>query len=609
MSGSWDDVGVYLPSVLFIDNLYYLWYGGMGSIIQIGLATSPDGINWTKHPDNPVVKPSSFGHWDDYYVEEGRVLFMDDTLYMWYGASGGSGSNYLWQIGLATSPFSIDTLYVPGEYSTIQTAINAAFDGDLVLVDEGTYLENINFKGKAITVASRFFIDGDESHIANTVINGSQPNYPDSASVVTFRSGEDTTSVICGFTITGGTGTNFFSDAITKRLGGGIFVYYSNATIKNNIIEGNAISHNNDAFGGGIGVYSQNANNYIIENNIVRNNLIITPAITYYSLGGGIYSGTKGKVRIFNNEVKENSITAPEAWGGGILPANFGGGSYLICNNIISENYIYATTGGSGGIDIYNHSPVVKNNLIFLNSAPKGGGACIENASPIFANNIIAYNTATGSGGGLEIVAPVPDVVNCIIWGNSAATGSQINGTANVSYSDVEGGFTGTGNLNMDPLFRDVANGDFHLQSTDCGYNFNSPCIDAGNPAFEDWPLGCDWGLGQVRSDMGAFGGTNSTVDVPEEDVEAPSDYILYQNYPNPFNPSTTFRYSIPTQSKVVIKVFDILGNEIETLLDEEKPVGIYELTWNAANLSSGIYFYQLKAGEFAKTRKMILIK
>ena len=63
-----------------------------------------------------------------------------------------------------------------------------------------------------------------------------------------------------------------------------------------------------------------------------------------------------------------------------------------------------------------------------------------------------------------------------------------------------------------------------------------------------------------------------------------PTEYALEQNYPNPFNPSTTFRYSIPSQSKVVIKVYDILGNEIATLMDEEKPVGTYELTWNAAN-------------------------
>lgn len=88
-----------------------------------------------------------------------------------------------------------------------------------------------------------------------------------------------------------------------------------------------------------------------------------------------------------------------------------------------------------------------------------------------------------------------------------------------------------------------------------------------------------------------------------------PSEFLLSQNYPNPFNPSTTIRYSIPTQSKVVIKVFDVLGNEIGTLMDEEKSVGSYELTWNPSNLPSGIYFYQLRTSEFVKTKKMLLLK
>ena len=95
---------------------------------------------------------------------------------------------------------------------------------------------------------------------------------------------------------------------------------------------------------------------------------------------------------------------------------------------------------------------------------------------------------------------------------------------------------------------------------------------------------------------------------VEQEDLQ-PLTFKLEQNYPNPFNPSTTFRYSIPTQSKVVIKIYDILGNEIATLMDEEKSVGTYELTWNAASLPSGVYFYQLKAGEFISTKKMILLK
>ncbi len=94
-----------------------------------------------------------------------------------------------------------------------------------------------------------------------------------------------------------------------------------------------------------------------------------------------------------------------------------------------------------------------------------------------------------------------------------------------------------------------------------------------------------------------------------EDEITLPTEFVLSQNYPNPFNPSTTFRYSIPTQSKVVIKVYDILGNEIAILMDEEKSVGTYELTWNAADLPSGVYFYQLKAGEFISTKKMLLIK
>jgi hypothetical protein len=86
--------------------------------------------------------------------------------------------------------YSQDTLNVPSEYSSIQSAIYASNNGDIVLVAEGIYTENINYKGKAITVASHFLVDGDTSHISNTIIDGSQPSHPDSGSVVSFVSGE-----------------------------------------------------------------------------------------------------------------------------------------------------------------------------------------------------------------------------------------------------------------------------------------------------------------------------------------------------------------------------------------------------------------------------------
>lgn len=91
--------------------------------------------------------------------------------------------------------------------------------------------------------------------------------------------------------------------------------------------------------------------------------------------------------------------------------------------------------------------------------------------------------------------------------------------------------------------------------------------------------------------------------------VEVPKKFGLIQNYPNPFNPSTTFRYSIQSKSTVVLKIFDALGNYIETLLDEDKSAGIYELKWDASNLASGVYFYQFQSQNFMGTNKMLLLE
>lgn len=86
-------------------------------------------------------------------------------------------------------------------------------------------------------------------------------------------------------------------------------------------------------------------------------------------------------------------------------------------------------------------------------------------------------------------------------------------------------------------------------------------------------------------------------------------DYVLNQNFPNPFNPTTKIKFSVPKSSNVIIKVYDVLGNEIETLVNKKIPTGNYEVNWNAANLPSGVYFYRLQTGDFAQTRKMILLK
>lgn len=105
------------------------------------------------------------------------------------------------------------------------------------------------------------------------------------------------------------------------------------------------------------------------------------------------------------------------------------------------------------------------------------------------------------------------------------------------------------------------------------------------------------------------LGINNSVSDVKQQNHLTPVEYKLAQNYPNPFNPATRISYSIPISGHVTLKVMDILGNQIATLIDEDKSAGYYSLTWNAINLPSGFYIYRIQAGNFVETRKMLLLK
>jgi Secretion system C-terminal sorting domain len=88
-----------------------------------------------------------------------------------------------------------------------------------------------------------------------------------------------------------------------------------------------------------------------------------------------------------------------------------------------------------------------------------------------------------------------------------------------------------------------------------------------------------------------------------------PTEFTLHQNYPNPFNPTTTIRYQLPKASMVTLKIYDVMGREVTTLVNEQKAAGYYEVQWNARNYSSGVYFYTIRTGEYSKTLKLLLVK
>jgi hypothetical protein len=153
-----------------------------------------------------------------------------------------------------------------------------------------------------------------------------------------------------------------------------------------------------------------------------------------------------------------------------------------------------------------------------------------------------------------------------------------------------------------------------------------SPCVDKGDTSAANY----DWedpdkpgfalspALGTLRNDMGAYGGNQyksmpftslEITGIKDENETIPDKLILRQNYPNPFNPTTTISYSISEPATISLKVYDILGKEVITLLNGYQTSGNYKIEFDASSLSSGLYFYKIKAGEFSAIKRLVLIK
>lgn len=441
---------------------------------------------------------------------------------------------------------------VPGNYSTIQAAINASSGGDTVLVEPGTYMENINFRGKNIVLTSRYYLTNNPATINSTIINGSAPVYPDTASCVIISSHEDSTAVLQGFTITGGGGTRWNDEhgpGNFYREGGGILIQYSNP---------------------------------VIQNNIIFNNLITNVTGVISTGGGGMRIGDCYP-RIYNNIIYGNTAR----YGAGIV-LNYSGCE--IKNNIIIVNYGSFQYGAGSAIWInstFTRPRIIENNTITGNSATSGTGGIFVSGATTLRNNII--------------------------WGNTPAN-VQISGSgASVSYSDIQGGYPGTGNLNADPMFADsnyiLQTGSPCVDKGDSSTVYNDP-PDPGNPSFALYPS-----RGTIRNDIGSYGGpltrilTNQLIGITGTGTQLPDKFALYQNYPNPFNPGTKISFDLPKSGNVTLKIFDLKGKEVKTAVNEFKQAGRYTFDFNASGLASGVYFYKLAVQDVSITKKMILIK
>jgi hypothetical protein len=117
------------------------------------------------------------------------------------------------------------------------------------------------------------------------------------------------------------------------------------------------------------------------------------------------------------------------------------------------------------------------------------------------------------------------------------------------------------------------------------------------------------WGFGISGTTCSGNWSPARVVTVEKLAGDIPERYLLAQNYPNPFNPSTTIEFALPRTSHVSIRVYDVLGLEVATLVDDQLPPGEYKTTWNAADIASGVYLCRIQAGDFVQTRKLILLR
>jgi len=379
--------------------------------------------------------------------------------------------------------------WVPSpNYPTIQSAIDACSAGDEVIIEPNTYTgdgnRDLDFGGRAITVRST---DPDDPNVVAATVIDCGGTEADRHRGFHFYSGEGADSVVAGVTITNACAP--MAEAADNRgsVGGGIFCTGSSPTIIHCTIAGNtAIAEENDwEDAGGPGIACIEGSSPTIAHCRISDNSAFAYRIAG---GGGIYCNASDP-NIIDCVITGNIIQISgtlAAYGGGIMCDDLSSPTISRCT--ISAN---ASIGGpslGGGISCYNDgSPTIDNCMITSNSSEEfGGGIGVqEGGDPTITHCTVTRNTAGAGGGVVHAIGGTLSLVSCIVWGNTGGEIVPVGANPTATYCDVQGGWPGDGNIDVDPLFVDP-NGpdgdpntwddnDFHLSP-------NSPCINTGDP-------------------------------------------------------------------------------------------------------------------------------
>ena len=325
---------------------------------------------------------------------------------------------------------------------------------------------------------------------------------------------------------------------------------------------------------------------FIVENS--KNNAVIG---NYIGVNKNATDTIQNKLRGIdlsrgaNNNTIMNNIVGGNYQGIYVYESN----ENLIRNNIIGTNETWEfDLYNSDGILVFNNSQrnTISENIIGFN---RGWGikvAGVNSTNNTISRNSISKNIGLGidnyDGGNLELSPPV--IVS--------ASNTEISGTA--------------GPNQVIEIFADSANeGQVYIDSTVSDASGNFKILLSSLPVLPYITATATDDLGNTSE----FSSPSIVTDIASAEDKIPTEYALYQNYPNPFNPSTVINWQLPASSNTILKIYDVLGNEIETLINKQLPPGNYKVTFDAKNLSSGVYFYRLETKSSSITKKMLYLE
>jgi hypothetical protein len=554
-------------------------------------------------------------------------------LFAYHGSMTAAMNRTTKQVGLllvallTTTPTLADTHYVSKTGSNtppytswgtataiIQQAISVADDGDSILVAAGTYAgdgnRDLDCNGKKLNLLAS---SGPIQTVIDCGGNESEPHRG-----FYFHSGEDSNTVIGGFTITNGYAPG--DPGMTMALGGGMFCSTASPTIRDCTFEANVAQNG----GGGLACVNNSAPNILncrfLDN--IADNGWPAPIAGY---GGAIRSVSSSP-----------SLNACSFLGN---MANIGGAISCSMSDLRADSCAFVantaitfftfepeSNGVGGGLHIFASAPMFSRCTFIANVAEpedlmayypgQGGAAYMYLSDPVFANCTLYGNRAnraksggSGEGGAFWLAESSPTVERCII--SSSLDGEAIYCFDTTSRpvllcSDVMGNFGGdwigcisdqaqsAGNFALNPGFCDTSALDFSLEA-------DSPCLPQNNLC------------GQLVGAAGQ-GCVATAINEPSLEVAIPTSYLLLANYPNPFNASTQISYTLAQPGTITLTIYDVLGRHVNTLVDDVQTAGEHSVMWHGMDrhgqdVGSGVYFYRLSVGGESEVRKMVVVK